>query len=112
MKERRRYVRLKLESTMEYYNDRGQRMKVAPLVSVSGGGVCFLTKEPLEGKKNVKMSFVLPGDDSPIKATVEIVWVRDKDGMKGVYEVGANFVALDHFDREKIGDYVYNHLKA
>ena len=111
MIERRRYVRLKLDTTMDYYDDTGEKKKTVPVRDISGGGLRFLTKEQLEPGKTFSLAVDLPETNDTIHAVAEIMWARIAKGMAGVYEIGANFVKIDTYDREKIGDYVHNRQK-
>ena len=110
--ERRQYVRLKVDTTMEYYIDYVEKKKTVPVRDVSGGGLRFLTKEELAPGRTLSVIFALPETSDTIQAVAEIVWARPAKGMTGIYEAGVNFVEIDPFDREKIGDYVHNQAKS
>ncbi|MFH1538859.1 MAG: PilZ domain-containing protein [bacterium] len=112
MRERRKYVRLKIDSTIEYYNGKGERKQSAALQDISGGGLRFLTREDIERGRMFDIAFTLPETEDQIQATVEIVWSKPVKDAAGIYETGANFVKVESMDREKIGEYIYNHRSS
>jgi CheY-like chemotaxis protein len=58
------------------------------LINVSQGGLQIHTDAPVEAKKNLRVSFELPGAKSALKAQAEIAW-QDQSG-----NVGIRFVKL------------------
>lgn len=59
------------------------------LINVSQGGLQIHTDEPVETRKQIRVSFELPGAKSELKAQAEIAW-QDKRG-----NVGIRFVKLE-----------------
>lgn len=111
MRERRKFVRLKIDSSIEYYNGKGERKVQAALQDISGGGLRFLSREEIERGRTIDIAFALPGSEDQIKATVEIVWSKPVKDAAGVYETGANFVKVDSVDREKIGEFIFSNKR-
>ena len=76
------YHRAGLEVSVSV-NCKGHRTSPAHLVNLSEGGMRIHTDNPVEGAKELQVSFALPGARSLLKAQAEVAW-QDQNGNLGV----------------------------
>jgi CheY-like chemotaxis protein len=79
---RLRYHRAGLEVPVSL-NCKGQKRAEGHLVNVSQGGIQIHTEGFVESKRNLQVSFELPGARSALKAQAEIAW-SDQQGNVGI----------------------------
>jgi len=92
MVERREYPRLDERWEMTYRKLSAEEIEPISTftVNISGGGICFTAEEELEPNTLLALELKSPQFPSPIIALAKVVWCR-KRGLKGGYEVGAEF---------------------
>jgi uncharacterized protein (TIGR02266 family) len=74
---------------------------------LSEGGVFIATYTPRKLGEHLAIAFRLPGDDVPIRAVVEVKWVREQNVEAGVPPgIGASFVDVTPEDRARIEHFV------
>ncbi len=111
MGERRRTVRAVVR--LEVYDD-GRRQERIPLYisrNISGGGIFLITQEPYPPGTNIRISFTLPGDRTPVTALGEVVWSRDqREAPERQPGMGVKFVEIKDFDQERLRQFVKDRL--
>jgi len=74
---------------------------------LSEGGVFIATYQPHAIGAHLAIAFRLPGDDVPIRAVVEVKWVREQNAETNTQPgVGASFVVVTDEDRARIERFV------
>ncbi|MCP4652015.1 MAG: PilZ domain-containing protein [Candidatus Omnitrophica bacterium] len=73
---------------------------------ISGGGVSFPTFQKLEPGVLLSLDISLPGFKKPISASSEVVWCSDNKEINSRFLVGAKFIEMDSFFRNKIIGYI------
>ncbi len=71
-------------------SDPGTRLK-SHIQDVSDGGVCLLTREPLEAAQIVKLNLPFPHVDVSTPTLAEVRWVKRLPSKKG-YQAGLRFL--------------------
>ena len=107
MKERREYIRLgdSLKIMYKIISPPGAQ-RGGYTEDISGGGIRFSLDHYLKVGTVVELSLSIPEQESPIQATGEVVWLREKKDMKAPYSVGIKFIKIDPFERGKILNYI------
>lgn len=88
-------------------NNKKAPMENAITKDLSGGGLCLLTVEPLEGHSLIECEVKLE-EKRAIKVVGKVVRVA-KVTDQGVYkyEIGVNFIKIENKDREAIISYIF-----
>ena len=74
---------------------------------LSEGGVFICTYQPRAIGEHLAIAFRLPGDDTPIRAVVEVKWMREQNVEGNVPPgIGASFVDVTPEDRARIERFV------
>jgi uncharacterized protein (TIGR02266 family) len=74
---------------------------------LSEGGVFISTYQPRRIGEHLAIAFRLPGDEAPIRAVVEVKWMREQNVEANVPPgVGASFVDVTPEDRARIEHFV------
>lgn len=60
-------------------------------LNISGGGICFLSNDPVPEGKMVALELQLPGFPSAILAMGKVVWSKPAPDAPGEFEIGAEF---------------------
>jgi len=104
MKERRKYVRFPIVTSVKY------KLCTKPEVESScksknfgGDGMCIFTEKELPVGKKVELSFSLPDDPKEISAEGKIIWAKK---IKGKIHNGIKFIKINKYTREKIIRYI------
>ena len=82
-------------------------------VNISGGGICFLTKQKLEQDALLAIELTLPEFDSPVVSLGRTVWCEPRE--EGKFEVGMEFWWIGWGDdgaQKAITDYIKNTLDS
>jgi c-di-GMP-binding flagellar brake protein YcgR len=73
---------------------------------ISMGGIRIMTDAPLAVDSRVNVEITLSKSRKSITAVARVRWVKDLFG-KEVYDVGLEFVEIDHDDQLVLIDHVY-----
>ena len=112
-KDRRRYVRVSIYAITRYFCPlRDMEVGVQSRISdISEGGALLVSfTEGLPPEASVKMSFVMPGDESQfvsVEGIVRHTGIFEKD----LYRSGVEFLKLKKKDLQAIHGYVASHKK-
>jgi c-di-GMP-binding flagellar brake protein YcgR len=112
MKERRRDPRIREENkvVLTLVSDaaaQGAKHAYYALTKdISMGGIRIMTDAPLAVDSRVHVEITLSKSRKSIKALARVRWVKDLFG-KEVYDVGLEFVEVDHDDQLVLIDHVY-----
>jgi len=112
-KDRRKFVRVSIYAITRYFCPfRDMEVGVQTRISdISEGGALLLTfTEGIPPEASVKMSFVMPGDESQF-VTVEGKVKHTKIFEKDLYRSGIEFFKLKKKDLQAIHGYVAGHKK-
>lgn len=74
--------------------------------NISGGGICFSSRQRLSKGDLLDMQISLPKMPKAIKAVGKIVWVSDSGKLQFPYIMGIHFIDIDPLDKGKILNYV------
>ena len=107
--ERRKFLRFAAELDVEY-RMLGKRLAEGNAISrnLSRDGIGIMANQAFPQSGDVELKVNIPGDNVPIFATGNIVWVRTVKSNKSAADVGIRFVKIDGFDRSRILEFVYD----
>jgi hypothetical protein len=105
--DKRQYLRLLLDTDVEYSKSCEKASAVSRSKDISLGGVCITTSEnPLPMGELCDLSFILPGNDDPIRVKGKVMWNREYDtGAVKLYDNGIEFVDLKDDYVQMINEY-------
>jgi glycine C-acetyltransferase len=107
--ERRRHYRVPVELGVFLLNSGKQ---IGKMLNLSQDGISFESYSQLKPGSKILLDFNLPGISSTLKPYCNLVWVRDgSDTGSGPFKVGAHFVGIYEYDRNKIKLFIEEHLK-
>ena len=90
----REYTRLEMEVAVDMASD--HNFFTGFSCNLSGGGLFVATHCPQPVGSLLEVSFLLPGNDEPIVAQVEVRWVRDQNEQSDCPPgMGLRFLTLD-----------------
>ena len=116
MEERRKFVRLDTRLEVSYTALPADKAKRSLTKDVSGGGICFFAEKPLPPGARLQVAMTLPGRETPVNFTAEVVWseayeVIGKGARQRAVEVGVRFLEIAPQDRDAILQHVILNLK-
>jgi uncharacterized protein (TIGR02266 family) len=74
--------------------------------NVSTGGMFIATPKPLEPGTQLRLEFLLPGFNYPIRVKAEVMWNRDKSSVNQRRGMGVKFENLSPNAKDKINTIV------
>ncbi len=98
--ERRGGARLNVDFPLEY--QRLPAFQKATTFNLSARGVFIQTAAPFQVGAQVILRFQLPGYETPVKVTGQVVWRNADSGKRGGTGMGVQFLDLTPGDREAI----------
>lgn len=102
---RRSTVRLDAEIELDLHSD--HNFYTGFSANISDGGLFVATYKPQAVGDRLEVQFKLPGIEEPIKAKVEVRWVREpRAGDDTAPGFGAAFVEISDHGRELVERYV------
>ena len=116
MIERRRFPRLPVNMGVDYKAlDKKESDSITmDSKNISVGGIRIILLEKTEIGSLLELKFLLPESQKLISATGRVAWVEEfivGDAKKArAYEAGIEFINISEEDRNKIGEYVRDHL--
>lgn len=116
VKEKRRYIRLRVYHLIKYkkFSDtQDSPFTLTTLKDVGAGGVCFMAEEQLPMSTLIDLRLNFPGISAWVSALAKVVWVKTKKNSK-TYEIGAQFVEIDETIQKLIDEKiksVYNKIE-
>ena len=116
MEERRRFVRLDTRLEVEYSVLPTGSPRATVSKDISGGGVCLFADRVLPVSTTLQIAMRLPGQESPVHFTGEVVWsepyeVIGRTQRDKAVEVGVRFTEIAPQDREAIMQHVILSMK-
>jgi hypothetical protein len=109
MQERRRTIRVETPVLLGFANPTTQEPEQSFTQDVSEEGVRFPTAVPLGIGQQVPMTLELPFNTIALRATGEVVWIREISRLGGPqYDVGVRFCWIEDQDRQRL----IRHLQA
>ena len=105
MKERRRYVRFPLVTSITYIlADKPDKKDCCLSRNISGEGINLYLEENVEVGDKLTLKFSLPLDAEPIEGEGEVIWIN-KHGERGK-ETGVKFVDMPQENIARIDKYI------
>jgi len=81
-------------------------INLATTIDISGGGLCFLTNDPIEAGQILDMEINLP-DREPVFCQIKVVRLQQPDGKKGTTtKVFSTYLDLTEAQRDRIISFV------
>jgi len=83
---------------------------ITGIKNIGGGGICLQVEEYLPVDSTVQVYINFPKISQPVPAVAKVTWIKAL-GKKGSYEVGMEFVDIEHIFRDAIiksADAVHN----
>ncbi len=102
MKERRKYVRFPLVTSITY--TLAGKKDCCLSRNISGEGINLYLEEEMKVGDKLTLKFALPLDAEPIETEGEVVWIN-KHGERGK-ETGVKFVNISQEDIGRIDKYI------
>lgn len=107
--QRRNWVRVSATLHLRYCLQSEEKFKIiniATTVDISGGGLCFLTNDPIEAGQILEMEINLP-DRDPVFCQVKVVRLQQPDGKKlTTTKVFSSYLDITEAQRDRIISYV------
>lgn len=96
-RERRRYVRLLVPVTVEYFSPDGTKVSKTTAKNISADGLRFeTTDKSLKESDRLEVKLGIEGAANPIHATAEIVWKKKLSlEDKSPFDVGLEFTGIE-----------------
>ncbi len=108
MKERRKAKRIDLMIDIEVNISGEQEKYIFKTKDISQLGMCLITDRPIEINTVITTSFILPDTKDIIVIEGEIIWIREKPGVKKIYHMGIRFTSIIGKYKEMIEKYINN----
>lgn len=113
MEERRKFVRLDLNTMVEWEKTgRDESAGESKTKNISGGGICLIMDGVINVGDTLNLKINLPTLKT-IQAKGKIVWVDDfeiiGDRKEKRYEAGIEFIDIDVKDRQEINKFVFSY---
>ncbi|MBU4311745.1 MAG: PilZ domain-containing protein [Candidatus Omnitrophica bacterium] len=112
MQEKRKFVRIEWPVVVHY------KTLVEPFTkdqiiskNVSETGVLFTVYERLAKGTRLDMQIQTPFDSLPIFAKGEVVWIKEFEEHRKIFEAGVNFIELNPEDRKRLKLYIDNEIR-
>ena len=108
MQEKRKYKRKKITIDVDYDISKDQKWFDSTSLDISAGGMCLVSREPLQVDSSVKLKFIIPDSDKPLFVTGVVIWNEKflKKNNNTSYYNGIKFTRIDAEDRAFINKYV------
>jgi c-di-GMP-binding flagellar brake protein YcgR len=103
--ERRKFIRIDEHHLLKYKVCENDQV-LSFVRNISGGGVLFHSKDPVEVGTTLEMRISLPPEEKPIDVVVKVRHIKELKKLGG-YNVGAEFVHIDEKDRSLIERKIY-----
>lgn len=107
--QRRNWVRVPSTLHLRYCLQSEEKFKpinIATTVDISGGGLCFLTNDPIEAGQILDVEINLPERD-PVFCQVKVVRLQQPDGKKlTTTKVFSSYLDITETQRDRIVSYV------
>lgn len=114
MEEKRRFVRLDLNTIVEWEKtNQNEPTGEFQSKNISGGGICVIMDEVINIGDILNLKINLP-TSRIINSKGKVVWVESFEIMGGKrekkYEAGIEFQGINNEDREEIMKFVFSHF--
>lgn len=107
--QRRQWVRVPTTIHLRYClqsEDKFRPINIATTVDISGGGLCFLTNDPIEAGQILDMEINLPERD-PVFCQVSVVRLQKPNGVKSTTtKVFSTYLDITEVQRDRIVSFV------
>jgi len=102
-KDKRSYFRLSAYHLAKYrlLSKSDHSPAITGIKDIGGGGICLQAEEHLPVGSDVQVYINFPKISQPIPAMAKVVWTKPSR-RKGSYEVGMEFVDIEHIYRDAI----------
>ncbi|MDD3296457.1 MAG: PilZ domain-containing protein [Candidatus Omnitrophica bacterium] len=110
MKERRQHIRINDSLKVSYQVIKSFRLVVTQSKDVSEGGISLPILQRLSPGMVIDLEIYLSDSQKPIKATGEIMWLKEIKDLKFPYMVGIKFLKIDSASLNRIRTYVLKKL--
>ncbi|MEW5692949.1 MAG: PilZ domain-containing protein [Candidatus Hydrogenedentota bacterium] len=77
------------------------------IINISGGGAALKTSKPFQKNKKLLLSFILPGQETPLENIVSNIIRCDKESEEE-YKVILEYISIKDSDRDLIIHYTYS----
>lgn len=103
MQERRRHVRVETPVLIEFSHPEAKTLVRSFTQDVSESGIRFSTDVNCQIGQEISLTLRLPFDNSAMKATGEVIWIRQIARLGGSqFEVGMRFLWVEDPDRKML----------
>ena len=102
----RRHKRISYSGDIEILHE-DEKKEFAQTVDISSGGICFMSREPLETDSRIRIKMKLPGERKPLIMQGRIAWIKNIiENLPGdranKYKIGLEFIHIEHKERAAI----------
>ncbi len=106
MGENRRFHRFLLSIDIGYCKEHTKKEDTSKTKNVSAGGVCITTTAgPLERDAIYTLTFELPDSQEVVTVKARVVWTKNDDHDRALFDNGLEFINMQEKYREAIEKY-------